>query len=363
MQVVILGMHRSGTSTVTRLVNMMGAFAGDEAELIGANAENPKGFWERRDVIELNDALLAHYGCSWFDLEKWPYVTAHAETFPTPAMSQQADTILTRMNTHPHWVMKDPRLCQTLGFWLPRLDAPCIIAVHRDPLEIALSLHTRNGFALHHGLLLWQYAATVMLYLSMHLPVLHVQYRDILENPLETAARIHAYLQARGAEELRLPDPDAITQFIEPSLYRSRITNTDHAELMSAHQMALNDMLTRGVVPDSAPHISEETRALAGYYGHIGISKEQTQRLREELDRALVTLHEQEHRIGELCAEKGALTHEIEQLHTLCNTQRMHNAQLISENAVLGAAAAELHLIKNSRFWKLRERLISVLKH
>ena len=58
MQLIILGMHRSGTSMVTRLVNMMGAYFGPEGVSLGANDENPKGFWERRDVLDLDEALL-----------------------------------------------------------------------------------------------------------------------------------------------------------------------------------------------------------------------------------------------------------------------------------------------------------------
>lgn len=50
MQLVILGMHRSGTSGVTRLLNMAGAYFGPPGIATDANEENPKGFWERRDV-------------------------------------------------------------------------------------------------------------------------------------------------------------------------------------------------------------------------------------------------------------------------------------------------------------------------
>ena len=50
MQLLVLGMHRSGTSMVTRLLNMAGAYFGPEGIATEANEENPKGFWERRDV-------------------------------------------------------------------------------------------------------------------------------------------------------------------------------------------------------------------------------------------------------------------------------------------------------------------------
>ena len=65
MQIFILGMHRSGTSVVTRVLNLMGCYFAPEGTSTGANDENPKGFWERRDVRNVNDALLHSLGCEW----------------------------------------------------------------------------------------------------------------------------------------------------------------------------------------------------------------------------------------------------------------------------------------------------------
>ena len=59
MQSIILGMHRSGTSCVTRLVNMMGAYIAPEGIEMLSQPDNPKGFWERTDVMELNDEIDA----------------------------------------------------------------------------------------------------------------------------------------------------------------------------------------------------------------------------------------------------------------------------------------------------------------
>ena len=65
MQLIVLGMHRSGTSMLMRLLNLMGAYFGPEGISTGANAENPRGFWERRDIRSLNDALLWSKGRDW----------------------------------------------------------------------------------------------------------------------------------------------------------------------------------------------------------------------------------------------------------------------------------------------------------
>jgi len=59
MQILIFGMHRSGTSMVVRLINMMGVYFAREGISTGSNEENPKGCWERRRVRALN-AKLPH---------------------------------------------------------------------------------------------------------------------------------------------------------------------------------------------------------------------------------------------------------------------------------------------------------------
>jgi len=64
-QIVVLGMHRSGTSAVTRVLNLMGCWAGPEDAFAPADAANPTGYWEHRDVWTLDEAVLRALGSSW----------------------------------------------------------------------------------------------------------------------------------------------------------------------------------------------------------------------------------------------------------------------------------------------------------
>jgi len=65
VQVFVLGMHRSGTSLLSRLVHELGLFVGEAEELMPAQPCNVEGFWERLDVSELNEQLLELAGGSW----------------------------------------------------------------------------------------------------------------------------------------------------------------------------------------------------------------------------------------------------------------------------------------------------------
>ena len=65
--IVILGMHRSGTSMVARALATAGLYVGEQGELLSDQEDNPNGFWERKDVVSLNDEMLHNCGYSWFN--------------------------------------------------------------------------------------------------------------------------------------------------------------------------------------------------------------------------------------------------------------------------------------------------------
>ena len=64
-QFIILGMHRSGTSLAAALLRCMGIKAGQTEMLLPAADDNPRGFWERRDVMQLNDEILSACNAAW----------------------------------------------------------------------------------------------------------------------------------------------------------------------------------------------------------------------------------------------------------------------------------------------------------
>ncbi|HZV10643.1 MAG TPA: hypothetical protein VFF94_12845, partial [Novosphingobium sp.] len=63
--VVVLGMHRSGTSALARIVSLLGADL--PATLMPADASNVAGHWESGPVCGVNEALLASAGSRWDD--------------------------------------------------------------------------------------------------------------------------------------------------------------------------------------------------------------------------------------------------------------------------------------------------------
>src|SRR5581483_3195323 len=107
MQIIVLGMHRSGTSLVTRMINMMGAYVGPENISMGFNRDNPKGFWERSDIVQIDVALLKLYDATWPNITHWPL--PHAPRELPPDLWRQMKLLILNIDAHRPWVMKDPR--------------------------------------------------------------------------------------------------------------------------------------------------------------------------------------------------------------------------------------------------------------
>ena len=148
--VLIVGMHRSGTSAICRLLDDAGVDFGND--LIPPGADNPLGFWEDRQLIALNNRLLGSE-------QAWMHVALSPPNQNTN-WSTDAQHFLTELKTKdPDETsalgLKDPRLCRTLDHWLPLLSRHRVMFVVRHPLSVAHSLNKRDGLSVEYALALW----------------------------------------------------------------------------------------------------------------------------------------------------------------------------------------------------------------
>lgn len=153
---LVLGMHRSGTSSFAGLLCMLGAQA--PATLEPANEWNEKGYWESRPLMSFHDRLLESAGSVWNDYSRFD-----ARWFDRPAAFECAEELAalidSEFDTASLFMVKDPRICRFFPFWrrvLDKLDiAQKILLPIRNPLEVAHSLHRRDGLPIDQGMLLW----------------------------------------------------------------------------------------------------------------------------------------------------------------------------------------------------------------
>jgi tetratricopeptide (TPR) repeat protein len=137
--VVVMGMHRSGTSLLTRFLHRAGVFTGSTRDHLPPASDNPEGFWELRSLVELNKIILYLAGGNW---STPPSESAIESISARP----RVQNVFSYFDGVPTWAIKDPRLCLTFPVLQPDLPAPPkVIRMYRDPAAIAQSLQKRNG--------------------------------------------------------------------------------------------------------------------------------------------------------------------------------------------------------------------------
>jgi hypothetical protein len=225
--VFVLGMHRSGTSAATRLVNLLGVPTCVEEDLIPPTKDNPRGYWESTSLSAFNDRIFAALESGW---SCPPALASKWETQPMiQVLRSEAVDLFTRVCPSEQWVWKDPRNCMTFAFWASCLDVePVILLLHRNPLEIAASLRTRDDLGFVYSLALWERYLRTSLAAISGLPTLVTTYDEILAEPLTWCERVGEFLRDVGMMTTPLREQEAFG-FIGTELRHSSYTPEDVA--------------------------------------------------------------------------------------------------------------------------------------
>ncbi|HMB72541.1 MAG TPA: hypothetical protein VKQ06_03145, partial [Gammaproteobacteria bacterium] len=195
-QIVVLGMHRSGTSALTGALAGMGVHVGDTDELTPTSWENPRGFFERRDARKICDTLLHESGADWWKVSSFNPDNANFESLVAQRAAIRA--LVEQLNEHGTWALKEPRLCFLLPIFLSALNDPLAIIAIRHPVESARSLRRRNGFPIQAGLALWEAYTTALLRTGLSMDHVFVDFQSLIERPGTTLTGLADELSSRG---------------------------------------------------------------------------------------------------------------------------------------------------------------------
>ncbi|WFP62236.1 rhamnan synthesis F family protein [Mesorhizobium sp. WSM4904] len=154
--IMVLGMHRSGTSALTRAISLLGAEL--PKNLLGANPSNPTGHWEPQRLIELHDQMLAEAGSRWDDWRSFDLNdlgTARLQFYK----AEIAKVIDEEYGSASLFVLKEPRISRFVPLYAEILERMHIdvryTLVSRNPLAVIASLKNRDGFTAGFSSLLW----------------------------------------------------------------------------------------------------------------------------------------------------------------------------------------------------------------
>ncbi|MFN0263109.1 glycosyltransferase [Tepidamorphus sp. 3E244] len=154
---LVLGMHRSGTSALTRVLSLMGAVLPEN--LLGADSSNATGHWEPQKLVSLHDRMLNEAGSSWDDWRDLDLESSLSRESLDGFKAEIRRTIEEEYGDASLFVIKDPRICRFPGLYFEILAAMGV-AVHpilmlRNPLAVAASLSARNEIKGAQGWLYW----------------------------------------------------------------------------------------------------------------------------------------------------------------------------------------------------------------
>ncbi len=205
--VLVVGMHRSGTSALTGALGHLGLTVPAGDDLVVGRYDNPVHY-ESQALTDLDDAVLGALGGSW---SAPPELDPGWERAPVVARlaSGAARAARQAFPVDGPVVWKDPRLCLLLPWWRSLLPAPvATVLVWRDPVAVARSLRVRQGFTLSLGLALWErYNRAALGALAGH-PGYVMAYEDLLADPHEAVGALARWLGPASSVPLRAGDDD-----------------------------------------------------------------------------------------------------------------------------------------------------------
>lgn len=284
-QVAVLGMHRSGTSALTSLLQSMGFWAGGEEDFPPADDHNEAGYWEYRGVWSIDEAILRTLGTSWsgsVDLD-----LSRLQEGTRALFQERARKVVEDLDRQGPWVVKDPRLCLLFPFWREILERPFCVLIYRDPLPVARSLAARDRFAIPFGIALWERYTREALASTRGVPRVLISHRELMADPEATLRRLHRHLARHSPElaaRLRVPAAEEVRAVLDPSLVHHPPAPEVERSYLNPPQIALLEALADGSALDldPVPPLSAGARDLLAAYQSLLAA---THDLRDQLAR------------------------------------------------------------------------------
>ena len=338
--IFVLGMHRSGTSAMTRVLNLLGAELG--SQLLPAQKDNVKGFWENERIVRLNERILASLGLCWDDVSRMP-----ERWLDRPDIKNyEAEIVNLLQEEFQHtalWAIKDPRVSRLFPLYrraLEKLDVDLkVILMLRDPFEVADSLGVRDGFSVNYSLVLWlRYVIEAELH-SRGLARAFVHYPDLLQDWRKCLKQVQEALTIHwpvGLEEVER----RIDEFLSPEL-RHHTTPSDkdvHSALSKLMVMVYRQIREKGNTAELSYELDRLTATLSHWVSAYEKTWNELSSSSEIDDGSLITAESNEFLLG-------ALVHALFQETKQEQLQR-HLASLELE---LGRTKHELEVIRAER--------------
>jgi hypothetical protein len=194
--VLVLGMHRSGTSLCSHLLSALGV---DMADDIGVNFGNDRGHWERREIVEFHDRILGRFNRDYFG--QFHDFALPVAWWADPRVAQirrEIVAFLEQRMGEGYFGFKDPRTVRLMPMWHQIFNelklAPKVVLCLRNPAQVARSLHARDGLDPANGEYRWLVHMIDFFRYASNLEFCTVEYEEWFDNPAANLEKLRKFL-------------------------------------------------------------------------------------------------------------------------------------------------------------------------
>lgn len=346
--VLVLGMHRSGTSALAGMIEQAGALG--PLTPLPPNDANPKGYIESKKIMIFNDRLLAKMNSNWDDPLSSTKALSKNYRLTSKDYRDAADILRSEFLDARLFVLKDPRICRLLPFWtkaLAKLEINTLpVLTVRNPLEVASSLRTRDGMSTEHALLLWLRHTLDAEYYSRKIPRSVNTFEDLLSNPTQVIQNIKASFDSDSG----LFNPsNSVTDFVSEDLRHERssvqhLTNSPQTALWVRRCYEAMCQISSAPASEEARSVLDEIREqfdnacllmrplLETAYGATNHAKEEAIEAQAQLEASQSHLNALQTQISDLNQKNNALETEFNEAREAAKTRdRLHVEELQAE--------------------------------
>ncbi|OBH87366.1 hypothetical protein A5681_01520 [Mycobacterium scrofulaceum] len=216
----VLGPQRSGTSAITRVLSLRGGAL--PAGMLGADANNPLGYWEPRAAITLNESILRRHGSNWYDPSLRLLDDGAIDAAAKDTHIAKIATYLATLPAAPLVVIKEPRITTLSGLWFEAaqqagFDVATVIAV-RQPQEVIKSISASWRVSPALAGAIWLKYNLLAERHTRGVTRVFVEYANLLDDWRQEMKRISVALP----DELCTGEEEAVENFLRPDLRRQR---------------------------------------------------------------------------------------------------------------------------------------------
>lgn len=278
--ILVLGMHRSGTSALTGVLQYLNVDLG--SELLEGSQENEKGFFENLHLMLFNDKILNKTNSSWddvfFDYDIQQNLITKDDT------AELKSILLREFSSSKLFAIKDPRICYLFPLYeqvLKELQIDIkVLLPYRNPVEVAQSLEKRNGFSIEKSIALWFNHFLEAELGSRTYPRYFLKFDTLLSETEQVIKQIDRFLDTNLYEKY-INNKTEIDSFLEPSLKHN---NLEDLALKKGIRFILEDFLN--IYNEDLNSVSKETfdamqyknSEIRVFYSHLNKELEHTKK-------------------------------------------------------------------------------------